>query len=53
MSKLTTSLLLISIFRNILKDSIISSFIELLNNIKSNADINAILRTYSEFISLL
>lgn len=53
MSNITTSLLLISIFKNVLKDSIVNSFIQLLNDINSNADIKTVLTKYSEFISCL
>ena len=53
MKNITTSLLLISIFRNVLKDSVVASFIQLLNYINSDFDIKTVLSKYSEFISNL
>jgi len=53
MSKITTSLLLISIFRNILKDSVTDSFISFLSSINNDSSFENIIKSYTDFISLL
>ena len=51
MSNIVTKLLLVSIFKNVLNDSIISKFIDILNKINSDESLDSILTSYSEFIS--
>ncbi len=53
MRNITTSLLLISIFKNIIKDKAVSAFINLLTNINCDIDFEKVLKSYSDFISLL
>ncbi|MBQ9245879.1 ATP-binding protein [bacterium] len=53
MNYIKTPLYLISIFKNILKDEVISSFIEFLSQLSYSSDFDVILKSYSEFISLL
>lgn len=53
MKNLITSLLLVSIYKNILNDVVISSFIKFISLLNSSENINQILESYSEFISNL
>lgn len=53
MKNIVTSLLLVSIFKNILKDGVISAFVKLISLISSTDDINEILKAYSQFTSNL
>ncbi len=53
MSDITTSLLLISIYKNILNDSVIYNFINFLSNLSKSDDFDMLLKVYSEFISRL
>ena len=53
MNVIKTPLLVISIFKNIIKDSVFSSFIDFLSNLSYSSDFDLILNSYSEFISLL
>ncbi len=53
MKNLITSLLLVSIYKNILNDVVISSFINFISLLNSSENINQILEAYSKFISNL
>lgn len=53
MSNLTTSLLLISIFRNVMKDSAFDSFVKFLSCLNSGAAFEQIIKSYADFISIL
>ena len=53
MKNTITSLLLVSIFKNILKDEVISSFVNLISLITSTENITEILKAYSSFTSKL
>lgn len=53
MKNLITSLLLVSVYKNILNDVVISSFIKFISLLNSSENINLILEAYSEFISNL
>ena len=52
MSSKLTSLLLVSVFKNVLKDKVISSFVAFLNQLSSDEkNFSSDLKLYSEFIS--
>ncbi|MCD7779593.1 MAG: ATP-binding protein [Candidatus Gastranaerophilales bacterium] len=53
MNNITTSILIITIFKNILNDNVIVSFINFLNAVNENHDFCEGLKLYSDFISLL
>ena len=54
MSSKLTSLLLVSIFKNVLNDEVISSFVSFLNQLSSDEkNFSSDLKLYSEFISSL
>lgn len=53
MSNKITSLLLISIYRNVLENDIIASFISFLNALNSQEQFDKLLKKYSDFIYLL
>lgn len=53
MKNLITSLLLVSIYKNIINDIVISSFINFISLLNSSENINQILEAYSKFISNL
>ena len=53
MKNTITSLLLVSIFKNVLKDEVISSFVNLISLISSTENITEILKAYSLFVSKL
>ena len=48
-NKNITSLLLISIFKNVLKDEIVSSFIKFLELLQNDVHVEEVLRSYSDF----
>lgn len=50
MSELTTSLLLISIFKQVLSDEVVSLFISFIKTLNTSDDIEIVLKEYSEFI---
>ena len=53
MSSKLTSLLLVSVFKNVLKDKVISSFVTFLNQLSSDEkNFTSDLKLYSEFISI-
>lgn len=53
MSNITTSLLLISIFRNVLKDPVVASFVQFLSHLNTKDGFEQIIKSYTDFISLL
>lgn len=53
MSNLITSVLLISIFKNVIKDKVISSYINFLSMLNIDNSFEEIIKSYSEFISNL
>ena len=53
MNNITTNLLLITVFKNILKDAVIHSFVEFLSELQNSSNFDLILTKYSEFISCL
>lgn len=53
MKNLITSLLLVSIFKNIYNDCVIASFIKFISLLNSSDNLNEIIESYSKFISNL
>ena len=53
MNNIKTPLLVISIFRNILNNDVVSKYIDLLSNISYCSDFDVIIHSYSDFISSL
>jgi hypothetical protein len=53
MNIIKTPLLIISIFKNVVNDKVVNSFVEFLSNLSYSSDFDVILNSYSDFISLL
>ena len=53
MKNTITSLLIVSIYKNILKDSVIASFVNVLSLVSSTENITEILKAYSDFTASL
>ncbi len=53
MNIVKTPLLVISVFKNVVNDSVVNAFVEFLSNLSYNSDFDLILNSYSNFISLL
>lgn len=53
MKNIMTSLILVSIFKNVVNDSLVSTYIELINAVETSCDIKEVLYIYSDFINQL
>ncbi len=53
MNTIKTPLLIISVFKNILNNKTVSAFVEFISNLENVSDLDIILKSYSDFISLL
>ena len=53
MNNIKTPLLVVSIFKNILKDDVVSSYINFLSNLSYSSDFDVIMKSYTDFISFL
>ena len=53
MNNIKTPLLVVSIFKNILKDEVVFSYINFLSNLSYSSDFDVIMKSYTDFISLL
>ncbi len=53
MNNIKTPLLVISIFKNVLNDSVVSKYIDFLSNLSYSSDFDIIIKSYSSFITEL
>ena len=53
MNVIKTPLLIISVFKNVVNDKVVNSFVDFLSNLSYSSDFDVILNSYSDFISLL
>ena len=53
MKNIVTSLKLVTIYKNVLKDEVISAFVDFLSYLNILDDFDIILKSYSDFLSLL
>ena len=53
MANISTSILVISIFKNITKDKVISSFINFVSQFDNNKNFDELIKLYTDFTALL
>ncbi len=53
MANISTSLLVISIFKNVINDEVVSSFINFVSQLENNKNFDELIKLYTDFTSLL